>query len=77
MTNKEIYHVKNEQEFQVLMESVDEELRQEGLLIFQRPMNAWFNISSRFGLNLIYPPFKQTVTEGSYIGDDLTIRIYK
>lgn len=77
MTAKEKYFVKNEKDFQELMESVDEELRNDGFLIFQRPMNAWFKISSRFGLNLIFPPFKKTITEGRFVGDDLTNRIFK
>ncbi len=75
MKATEKYNVKNEQDFQELMESVDDELRKQGILIFQRPLHAWFNISSRFGLNLVSPPFKKTLTEGSYTGDDLTIRI--
>jgi HEPN domain-containing protein len=75
MKATEKYDVKNEEDFQELMESVDEELCKKGLLIFQRPLHAWLNISSRFGLNLVAPPFKKTITEGSYKGDDLTNRI--
>ncbi len=59
MSGTENFNVTNEQEFQELMESVDGKLRQEDILIFQRPLHAWHNISLHFGLNLILPAPKR------------------
>ncbi|MDQ3711044.1 MAG: hypothetical protein M3388_02305 [Acidobacteriota bacterium] len=75
MSITETYWVKSEQDFQKLMQSVDEELFKKGMPIYIRPIEASSLISARFGLTIISLPFKQVATEGSYIGSDLCIRI--
>lgn len=76
MMQKEVFNIKTEADFQHLMEKVDMELKQRGLLIFQRPIHAWKNISYRFGLRLRLTPRRKKPVEGCYTGDDLTIRIF-
>lgn len=75
--NQEEFNIKTKEDFQNLMENVDTELKDKDFQIFQRPLAAWFEISSRFNLNLRFPPFKNIASENSYCGDDLTIRIFQ
>lgn len=75
--NDEEFNIQTEEDFQTLIETVDNELKDKGFQIFQRPLSAWFEISSRFNLNLRFPPFKKTASDNTYRGDDLTIRIFQ
>lgn len=72
--NDEHFSIKTEAEFQQLMESVDAGLRRENRAIAARPMLAWLRVSSRFDLGLSLPAPEREPREGSYAGDDLTIR---
>ncbi len=77
MNQTEEYSVETEADFLSLMETVDDDLKGKGFQIFQRPFNAWFEISSKFGLNLRFPPFKDVASQNSFRGDDLTIKIFQ
>ncbi len=70
MNQTEEYSVETEADFLSLMETVDDDLKGKGFQIFQRPFNAWFEISSKFGLNLRFPPFKDVASQNSFRGDD-------
>lgn len=77
MNQKEEFSIKTEDDFDNLMEEVDNKLKDENYQIFQRPFNAWFQISSRFGLNLSFPPSNEAPSENNYNGDNLTLRIFE
>jgi hypothetical protein len=73
--SKEPFNIMNEEEFHQLMESIDEELRNEHMPIAARPLAGWGKISARFNLGLKLPALDRVPQDGCYTGDDLTIRI--
>jgi hypothetical protein len=74
---KEEFNVNTEADFQRLMESVDEEMRQGEVPVTARALKGWLEISFRFGLRLQFPAPQREPREGCYTGYDLTIRIFR
>ncbi len=59
-----------------MMRYVDQILRDRGLFPAQRAMHAWLEISSSLGLNLRMTPIQPARPPRSFVGDDLTARIF-
>ncbi len=67
----------NEKEFVLMMEAIDLDLRKKDVPTHARPIQGWLKISGSLNLSLsMFPRSKTTATPNSYIGDDLTIRIF-
>lgn len=67
----------SEKGFSAMMESVDSYLRSEGIPVHARPIRGWIEISKALNLELsMFPRNKKRATEGVYIGDDLSLRIF-
>lgn len=68
---------RDEHEFDVLMERVDELLRDAQVPINGRAIQAWVGVASSLGLELsMFPKGLEQPREGRYTGDDLTLRIF-
>lgn len=68
---------RDEHEFEVLMERVDELLRDAEVPIGGRAIQAWIGVASSLGLELsMFPEGLDQPREGRYTGDDLTLRIF-
>jgi hypothetical protein len=68
--------IASEQEFIVLMEQIDAELRQAGVEIAARPLRTMAIVSERLNIALRLTEPDAVPTSGSYRGDDLSIRIH-
>lgn len=69
--------IRSEREFQTLMESLDQEMRAEGIPLEARPMNGWSRVPQRIGAPLRFPVPDRAPHDGCYEGDELTIRIFR
>ncbi len=66
----------DDREFDEMMRAVDNALRLRGLLPYQRPIRAWFEISRSLNLGLSLRTANRVPKPGVFTGEDMTIRIF-